>query len=228
MGTESPAATAATDTSIPEGFRAVEVWEGSVLDPETGEFLALEGEGDLAYDTEAGWIWRPKPAFAFVVDDLNKADWVLAKLATAEAELASVRLRRAALLENLERQERRHQQRINSLHARFGEQIRAVAEQELAKRGSKTKTIRLDHGSLSFRKTAGTTKLTDPEAALEWARSHARWIIKRKEYVTVTDARKAVEEARRDGSLVATPWIEVSGPHESFSIKTGVGKGGGQ
>ena len=108
---------------------------------------ALEGPGD-APDT-------------FTPDTPDKADWVLGRIADARARAARVR-------ENAEKIARQHEAEAEGLEWRFGPALEALCRRETE--GSRRRSLRLLNGVLGYRTRPAGVQVTDPGAALSWAR----------------------------------------------------------
>jgi len=108
---------------------------------------------------------------------------------------------------------RDHHRRRSFLLGRFEADLRVLAERELA--GSKSRTLKTVHGSLSFRKTPGSIKVIDEGLALEWAKANCPEAIRVNESVIVTPLK-----GRDDLGAGA---FAVTEPGESFKIDTGIG-----
>ncbi len=97
----------------------------------------------------------------FTPDTESKADWLLGKIADARARAARVR-------ENAERIARAHEAEADGLEFRFGPGLQAFTQRELS--GGKRKSLRLLNGVLGYRTRAASVSVTNPTAALEYAR----------------------------------------------------------
>ncbi len=204
--------------------RAVYVEDGLVIS-EDGEVLGLAEEGQF-YDvtTAQGTFtcWRPTQT-RFVPDTPDKAEWVLEQIARAEAQAHAIRMRLEALSRNLQRMEALEQRKADFFRLRYGADLERLARQQLTATKSRSKTYQLAWGSISFRNSSGTNAIKDTEAALMWMDKHAPALITVKRSVSVTNARIAIEEAKRKGVIKSDPrWIESTGPRELVRIETNV------
>lgn len=167
------------------------------IDPETGEILDVT-----------------TPQDGFQVTDRASAEWVLEKMAEAEAAAQAHKARLEAVKANIESQIKDEERKLAFLDFKFGHQLRLFAEQELD--GKKSKTLKLDNGKLSLR-TVPAKWEWNQDALLPWAKKYAPEAIKTTEKVLVselTDAQKAV---------CSTEGIaKVTDSQEVFSVKTGV------
>jgi phage host-nuclease inhibitor protein Gam len=114
-----------------------------------------------------------KPRFA--VDSLETADWVLKKIAQADAEareiadlitneIAAIHARGEQLLKPLMRKKQYFEQAYEL-------QLREWAEVRLD--GKKEKSVKTLHGSVGFRKSPDSVDVADEVAAIEWAKSNS-------------------------------------------------------
>jgi len=97
----------------------------------------------------------------FVPDTADKIDWVLGKIADARTRAARVR-------ENMELIAREHEREAEHLEWKFGVALHSWLRTELE--GSKKKSRRFSNGVLGYRTRPAAVTLTDPAAALCWAR----------------------------------------------------------
>lgn len=99
----------------------------------------------------------------FVPDSADKVDWVLGKIADARSRAARVR-------ENMELIAREHEREAEHLEWRFGAALQTWLRAELE--GGKKKSRRLPNGVLGYRTRPAAVHVTDPAAALAWAREN--------------------------------------------------------
>lgn len=213
------------ETLIDADLRPVEIDDDGWVVDERGEVLGLPDEGefvDLAPDPQTGEPrrgWRPIVEQCFAIRSDADAEAVLERLAREEAAAEAVQTRRAAMLERFDRLESIHRNRADYIRRRFGAQLAEHARGRLA--GGKRKTYTLANGSIAFRKTQGSASIVDMAKAVEWARSSRPELIRVKEDVLVSEARKAVEEDVALGLLDFVPsWIEITPPGESVRVET--------
>lgn len=100
---------------------------------------------------------------SFTPDTADKVNWVLGKIADRRARAARIR-------ENAELMARSEEREADSLEWRFGPALQAFARQELE--GSKRKSIRLYNGVIGFRLRPASVNVTEPGAALSWAKDN--------------------------------------------------------
>lgn len=147
----------------------------------------------------------------FIADTPEKVEWVLEKISAVECEIAALEARRKALNDNLDQMIRRANRRYEWLQMRFNPDLRAFLERQIA--GQKQKFWQSPFGRLCLRTTKGSVKVTDPNAALEWAQQHCREAIQIKRSVLVSKI--------TDRENLPTSAFEVSGPEERMYIDTG-------
>ena len=99
---------------------------------------------------------------AFTPDSSAKVDWVLAKIASRRAAAALIR-------ENGEAMAREEEREAEALEWRYGPAIQTWLNGEL-KDGHK-KSKRLYHGVVGYRTRPAGVSVTNPAAAMSWART---------------------------------------------------------
>ena len=173
---------------------------------------AVDADGWL-YDADTGEVLgRPDVLAGFAVDCAQAADAALEIRACIEARLAALRMRKAALVANIESMEAEQRRRLAWWDWRFGAGLVEFARSLLG-RG---KTAKFVHGSVSFRATKGANRIIDMESAVAWMRDVDPERVRVVESVLVSD----VLATRRKGDLL--PWLESTGPGESVTISTGI------
>ncbi|HXE63171.1 MAG TPA: hypothetical protein VN519_06495 [Bryobacteraceae bacterium] len=173
---------------------------GYVVDAETGECL--------------DHVDSIRSANPFRVTDRASADWVLAKILSAEADLAALDMEEAAIRENFERRRKRIESRRTWATTRFSAELEAFADSELA--GGKAKTLTLTYGELSFRNNpGGAVSAKDQTAGIEWAEGHCPEAVIKTPRLVVTPLKEMIDQLPRD-------IFEVSEPSRTFTIKTGI------
>lgn len=149
----------------------------------------------------------------FAIDSAEKADWVLSKLASLDAEKTLISSMAAQRIEEIEADR-------NRLLGRFGAELEAWARQEAQTR--RRKTVTLLHGAVSFRTVPARLEVESLEDAITTAKAVAP------ETVTVETTErfdKAGFLARARAHFEATgeilPGLTRTEERESFSVKTG-------
>ena len=140
---------------------------------------------------------------AFCPTDAAGVDWVLRKIAAARGEAKMLR-------ENMEAMPRACERRAEHLEWKYGANLQTWLEAEL--QGGKGKSKRLPHGVLGYRTKPAGVCLTDPAAALAWAKANLP--------AAVTEAldRKALA-ARLLDTGEALPFAALTPVEETFYIK---------
>ena len=98
---------------------------------------------------------------AFIPTDEGGVNWVLGKMADARARAARIR-------ENAELMARAEERKAEALEWKYGAALQTFLRAEIA--GGKKKSVRLLHGVLGYRMRPAGVSVTDPAAALSWAR----------------------------------------------------------
>jgi phage host-nuclease inhibitor protein Gam len=188
--------TAAKD--VPTFFRTAPKTETTAKTTEA-ETLTAEEVAALIEDAPA-----PSPC-AFVPTDAGGVDWVLKKISAARAEAKLIR-------ENMEAMARACERRAEALEWKYGGPIQSYLRAELAESKGSSKSKRLPHGVIGYRTKPAGVSVTDPAAALSWARENLP------EAVTEALDKKALADA-----LLATgealPFAAFQPAEEVFYIK---------
>ena len=139
----------------------------------------------------------------FVIDDENKAEWALGKMAAIESEKARVKAQFADIKARADERINQLETDLRSLHSRFDEPLRAWAEGEATRR--KRQTVTLMNGSIVFRNEKARMFIADQEAAFVHARTAYPNAIKRTAPVEPTDyldAAAYIAAAEASGELL--------------------------
>lgn len=177
---------------------------------------AVDADGWL-YDVDSGEVLGlPDLADGYAVDCVQAADAALEIRSRLEARLASLRLRKAALIANIEGLEAEQRRRLAWWDWRFAAGLIAFARSRLGK----GRSAKFFHGAVTFRATKGTNKITDMDAAVAWMRARDPECVQVVETVMVSDVLAAL--ARNGESRPA--WLQSSGPGESITISTGIAR----
>jgi len=195
----------------------------AILSPLIGETdtgPAVDSDGWL-YDPETGEVvGRADVPEAFVVDTQEKAEWVLELRSRIEGDLAGVEARLRAVTQQLEAIRRRHVRRLAWWDWKFSSSLIGFARSCLT---GKARTARFGWGSVSFRRTPGTTQICDNAAAVEFVRTWRPELVRVVESVTVKAVAEAKETALREtGEDEPLAFVVRSEPGESVSIVTGI------
>ena len=142
---------------------------------------------------------------AFCPTDAGGVDWVLGKAAAARAEAKLIR-------ENMEAMARACERRAEHLEWKYGGAIQTYLQAELAGSKGNSKSKRLPHGVLGYRMKPAGVCLTDPAAALAWAKDNLP------SAVTEAIDRKALAVRLLDTGE-ALPFVALQPAEEVFYIK---------
>ena len=221
LGGEIVVAVAELDDDEPQN---VIEQDGYRIDADTGEILGLV-----------------KVSERFVPDTPDKVDWVLERMQEEDAQIAMIDQRLAAISSNLLAMRREHERRRTYMAGRFDADLRAFAETQLL--DGKTRTYRTPFGSLSFRRTAGSIKVVDELAAIEWCREPVPCPVCQGASEDVDHCNRCngcgyvyrcVDAIKVKESIIVTPLkpladelpshvFTVTGPGETFKVDTSVG-----
>jgi hypothetical protein len=178
--------------------------DGYIVNPETGEIIRHEDD-------------------PFCIVDESTADWVIERMAEADARLAGLRAEKEARISALRAQFERREKEIENkrrwLSVRFMPELLTWAQTALT---AKSRTVKLPSGSVSFRKVPGSTKVTiiDNRQAVAWAEEHAPNAVKRTEPTVLVSVLKG-----RESELPASAFdIDTTGERETFAVDTGIEK----
>lgn len=137
-----------------------------ILEEETfvQEGFIVNAEGEIL-----GIADLPKPAFE--VTDEESAEWVLSKIADAEAEVLKLQAMLNSVAERLQSRMKDQQKRIEWLNARYGADIAEVAKANLPK---EKKTWKGVNGQVAFRTTNPRLDIPkeNTEKALGWLKDN--------------------------------------------------------
>jgi phage host-nuclease inhibitor protein Gam len=135
----------------------------------------------------------------FAITDMGSADWVLKKMADVNRKIADidamVQREYDAITRRREELVKPLQDSLQFFSTAFGPQLAEWASRELE--GGKSRSVKLLHGKLGFRKSPDTFVIDNDERALAWAESNAPAAIKRE--IRKTEFRKAFD-AQRDAN----------------------------
>ncbi len=178
------------------------------------DFLAAANEGMAQARAEIGLGTSPAFPIPFAVDSEARAEWLLRKLATIDAEAERMKANTCERLRELQTD------RDRLLH-RFGEQFMAWARGEAATR--RRKTVTLANGAVTFRATPARFAITNEDAAIEAARTACPAALA---VATVTrlDRNALLGYVEATGEVL--PGVEWIPAGESVSIKPGGAKKG--
>ena len=147
----------------------------------------------------------------FRIDSESAANWYLRKLAGIEAEKNRVTANAAAIVAQLESE-------ANGLRYVYEGQLQEYVRRELAAKGNRRKSLTLLQGSCQWRTVPAGLKISDPAAALEYARRNLPDAVKTSETLDNEAYRKfaAKMQAETDALPVG---MESVPEREAFSVK---------
>jgi len=181
------------------------VEEGYLVDPETGEVLGLAS--------------TPTPEFE--VTDVDSAEWVLAKIGEADAEILKLQLMLNGSIERMTKRIKAQQRRSDYLRARFEPGLTEVARKNLPKSG---KTWNALNGSVAFRATKDRVDVPkeNTDQAIGWLKKKGlNEAIKTTESILKDSIPKEVkEELIADAELRKIAGFELIPGGESVKIET--------
>ena len=146
-------------------------------------------------------------AETFCINSTDRANWLLRKIANLDTEKARVKAQAEAILHGLDTDR-------EGLLYLYGSQLEAFTRQELERQGSRRKSLTLLQGTCSFRSVPARFTLSDPGAALFYARENLPEAIKT---VETLDRTAYLHRAETTGELL--PGIESVPSREAFSLR---------
>ena len=165
--------------------------------------LTAEEIAELVSDAPA-----PNNGEAFCPTDAAGVDWVLGKMADHRARAQRIR-------ENAELMARAEERKVNALEWKYGAALQTWLRAELE--GGKRKSVRLYNGCLGLRTKPAGVHVTDPAAALGWAKEHLPGAV-----LEALD-KKALSALLLERSLMengeAVPFAEFQAAEDLFYIK---------
>lgn len=192
----------------PDGRDTATDSDGWVFDVATGEVVGrLDADGFLVRDR-------------FEVTDNESADWVMRVRSDVEAEVAKLDLQFAAIRKLYEARRNAQYRRLAWWEFRFATSLIAFARSQLT---GKVRTWRGAFGSIAFRKTQGTTKVLDDEAALAFVKTYTPELVKVVESINLKAIMAAKAKAEEViGEAVELNFVKESQPGENVQISTGI------
>jgi hypothetical protein len=174
------------------------------VDPETGEVLGIAPPTE----TDA----------PFVPTTPEQVEWVLQRIARAEANMAAVDghpdvIAARAILDNAADLRKRAEAKRTWLLNRFESDLKEFAKTALA--GEKGQTWRSVYGSIALRTVPAKVQVVDSDKALAWAEDHAPDAVKYSRSFLISKAGLTPADELPDGFTVAPASVSVT-------IKTGI------
>jgi hypothetical protein len=140
--------------------------DGYLFDVQTGEVVGIIDPATrepIFFTEESEGVTEAKP---FSIQSIEAADWVMSLKMREEAKMLAIAAQRVALMANLDGLTVEPRNRLKGLAYRFDRELEVFARKELD--GSKSKTMKLPHGSIAFRKTPGSAEILDPAQAIAY------------------------------------------------------------
>lgn len=143
----------------------------------------------------------------FRIDTEAKVEWALRKIGAWDAEHARVKAHADAILNRIAGEKA-------SFLARFQVELEEFARSKVA--DGKRRSYETVYGTLAFRKVPSTLAISDPDAALAWARENAPTAIR--ETLSIKEYSEQAKLALQQTGEVL-PGVEVKPERDSFSIR---------
>jgi len=180
--------------------------DGFLLDPENGSVL--------------GHV-QDLPEKPFQIDSDEAANWALKLLSSIEGTAAGLRLRRDALIAQMDKVIAEVDRKASWWEYRFGPDLRTYAKTQLK---GKSKTKHFDWGSVAFRESKGSNTIVSDEEALQYVETFAPQLVKQKRWVGITEVLEAATIAEKALGEPQTDlgFMKHSGPSTSAKISTGI------
>ena len=152
----------------------------------------------------------------FEINDVGTANWYLKILRNMENEKATIQAQTTAMLRSLDAE-------INRFRFRFDLQFQRWVEQELARRGSRSKTLPLHQGTAAFRIVPASLRMLSSRDALDYAREQGWPVIRSVETLDVEGYKKQAAAVQAETEEVL-PGLEVIPERESFTVRFGAAR----
>ncbi len=158
------------------------------------------------------------PLARFEIRDAGSANWYLRKMRNLQTEKATIQAQTAAMLKAVDAQ-------MERLRYLYEAQLQTWVQQELARRGGRSKTLALHQGTVAFRTVPETLRVLSAREAVEYARAQGWDVIKTVETLDAERYKREATAARVEtGELL--PGLEVVPERESFTIQFGAAQAG--
>lgn len=148
---------------------------------------------------------------SFCIHSEETANWYLRQIGNIEAEKERISAQHAKRLAELETDRKRLQHLYSS-------QLEAWSCAELARRGGRRKTLTLEQASVAFRKVPSRLTVSDPVAALAYAKEHCPDMVK-VQTIERLDAKRYTDLMKSTGEVL--PGVERTLERESVTIEFG-------
>jgi phage host-nuclease inhibitor protein Gam len=149
----------------------------------------------------------------FHIDSDRAADWLLRKLANIDAEQKRVQAQAARIVAEL-------QSDADNLRRLYEGELVNYARQRLAEAGRGRRTLHLLQGSVALRFVPASVRLSDPFAALDYARQAAPALVRTQVSIDAAGYRdQAAKHWKETGELL--PGCETTPEHETHRLTFG-------
>jgi hypothetical protein len=145
----------------------------------------------------------------FHINSDEAANWLLRKLANIEAEKARVKSQAETMLRQLDGD-------AEGLRFLYESELQEFVRQKLAASGARRKSVAFLQGTCAFRTAPASVKITDPKAALDYAREHLSLFVHTQTVETLDTAAYRIYADDRD-----LPGTERVPERETFSLRFG-------
>ena len=159
----------------------------------------------------------------FRVQDEASAEWALQRKAEVESEILRIEALRDALVKTANEKIKQQKRKLAWLNYRFDDDLIRWARERI--KTTKTKTLKLIGGSISFRKGKGPRAIINEDQALQfvetWTPNLVRWKRLPLRLEDIDAAAKAAAEAC-DGEFDRLDFVVGGEERETVTIKTGL------
>lgn len=143
----------------------------------------------------------------FHITDESSANWYLCQLGNIEAEKSRITAQCQKRLAELDTD-------ANGLKFLYDHELQAFVKAELVRMGNRRKSLTLLQGTASFRHVAASVKVSDPNAALIYAKANELPVI-------VTQERLDAEAYKKIANGTMLPGMDSTEARESFRVDFG-------
>lgn len=176
-------------------------------------------DGDVDYDADR----RP----VVKVEDDDEADHALKLSSDIDADLLSLETRKAAMMAQFDRMEKRILSRRKEWQWKYEQLLIEYARRKLA--GKKVRSLVLPHGTVSFRNRKALVRVIDQDEAVAWAERHGYHAYIDEEVVTKRFIRKEAAlsalklyETKLGHKTMTPPWLEIREAADTPTVETAV------
>ena len=169
------------------GLRATDSEAPQLMDEVTDSPLSHPDAELAGVDAEVDAEIRVAVAEGFVIDTIEKVNWLVRRVLAARQYKRRVDQWAEAEKHRAEREE-------DQLMFLFGGQLRTWVEQELKRTRTKAKSLNLPAGRVGLRMAGPTLVIDDAEACLAWAKSNCPAAVVMTEKVLKTPLHRHIED----------------------------------